>query len=290
MIILFGLLGLALGSFVNALVWRIYKQAEAQKKLSKKTVKKTSASKAAQNKKVSGKYSILRGRSMCVECQHQLSAKDLIPIISWLSLRGKCRYCQKSISWQYPVVELVAATLFAAAYYFWPYTLSGFMSYEAFALFLMVITVGLALSVYDIKWMELPTKLVYALGGLGFMLSLSLAIGLGDTSILTSALIGSAGFGGFFYALYAVSNGKWIGGGDVRLGFALGIILGWQRSMLALTAAAYGGTIIIVILYLLGKYHKKMKLPFGPFLILAMYSSALWGQAVINWYLQLSGL
>lgn len=290
MIILFGVLGLALGSFVNALVWRLFKKSQLERQQQKKTAKKTSAATTAASKKKSDQYSILKGRSMCPHCQHQLAGKDLIPVLSWLSVRGKCRYCQEKIAWQYPAVELAGAVLFMKAYYFWPYVLSGFKPYEAFVLFLLVITVGLALSVYDVLHMELPTKLVYVLGGLGFLFSGSLAIGNQDLSIIIASLIGSIGFGGFFYILYAVSGGKWIGGGDVRLGFALGLLLGWQKSILALTAAAYGGTVVIAIIFLLGRYHKKMKLPFGPFLLGAAYTTILFGQSVIDWYLQLSGL
>ena len=290
MIILVGLLGLVLGSFVNALVWRIFMQSQETKKLQKKSSKKLSSAKVAQLKKATQKYSVLKGRSMCPDCKHQLSGKDLVPVLSWLSVRGRCRYCQKKISLQYPAVELSGALLCMGAFAFWPYTLSGFKPYEAFVLFLAIVIVGLALSVYDLLYMELPTKLVYVLGFFGFIFSGSLAIGNQDLSIVISSLIGSVGFGGFFYILYAVSNGKWIGGGDVRLGFALGLLLGWQKSILALTAAAYGGTIVIAILFLLGKYHKKMKLPFGPFLLGAMYVAVLFGQLAIDWYLRLSGL
>jgi leader peptidase (prepilin peptidase)/N-methyltransferase len=290
MIILVGLLGLVLGSFVNALVWRIFMQSQETKKLQKKSSKKLSSAKVAQLKKATQKYSVLKGRSMCPDCKHQLSGKDLVPVLSWLSVRGRCRYCQKKISLQYPAVELSGALLCMGAFAFWPYTLSGFKPYEAFVLFLAIVIVGLALSVYDLRHMELPTKLVYTLGVFGLLFSVSVAIGQSDAAVLLSSLLGSIAFGGFFYALYAVSGGTWIGGGDVRLGFALGIILGWQKSILALTGAAYGGTLVIVVLLIMKKYHKKMKLPFGPFLLMATYATVLWGQSAIDWYLRLSGL
>ncbi|MBP7837076.1 prepilin peptidase [Candidatus Saccharibacteria bacterium] len=290
MIILIGLFGLALGSFVNALVWRIFMQSQEAKKHQKKSSKKLSSSKVAQIKKASKKYSVLKGRSMCPQCQHQLFSKDLIPIISWLSVRGKCRYCKNKISLQYPVVELTGVALFMATYYLWPYTLVGFKAYEAFVIFLGIITVGLALSVYDLQYMELPTPLVYILGFFGSLFSGSVALGNSEMSVLISSFIGSIGFGGFFYILYRVSNGKWIGGGDVRIGFALGIILGWQKSIVALTLAAYGGTLLIIVLLVIKKYHKKMKIPFGPFLLAATFIVVLVGQPVIDWYLQLSGI
>src|SRR5579871_5847178 len=91
--------GLAAGSFVNALVWRVHEQSK---------------------KKKSAELSILKGRSMCPRCKHELAASDLIPVLSWLWLRGKCRYCQKPISPQYPVVELAVALVFVSSYFWWP--------------------------------------------------------------------------------------------------------------------------------------------------------------------------
>ena len=97
--------GLCFGSFVNALGWRLHKQLNA--------------------KKPNPDLSILKGRSMCPHCGHTLSAVDLLPVVSWLSLGGKCRFCRKPISWQYPVVEMVTAVLFLVSYIYWPFTLNG---------------------------------------------------------------------------------------------------------------------------------------------------------------------
>lgn len=280
MIIFIGLIGLAFGSFINALVWRVHKQDEA-------SAKKKSKKKAEQQKE---SYSVTKGRSMCVHCRHQLVAKDLVPVISWISLRGKCRYCKKAISWQYPFVELLTAVLFAGSFWLWPLELGSAGQYIVFAAWLPIVVLSVALAVYDIHWMLLPTRLIYALGVFGAIFTVASAIVFSDTSLILFALIGSLGFGGFFYILYMTSSGKWIGGGDVRLGFALGLILGWQKSILALTAAAYGGTIVIVVLMILKRYHKKMKLPFGPFLLGATIASVIWGQQLIDWYLSLSAL
>src|SRR3954465_436221 len=96
-------LGLCLGSFVNALVWRLHEQEEGGSK-----------------KAAAKKLSIIKGRSMCPHCKHALKPIDLIPVISWLSLRGKCRYCSKPISIQYPIVELSTALLFVVSYIWWP--------------------------------------------------------------------------------------------------------------------------------------------------------------------------
>ncbi len=264
------LIGLALGSFTNALVWRVHEQ---------------SKKKNAKNKD----FSILKGRSMCPSCHHTLSSLDLVPVFSWLLLKGHCRYCKKRISWQYPLVELVGAALFVVSYIFWPYELAGFGALSVFGVWLAIVITAVALAVYDLRWMLLPNRLVYSLAGFGILFTL-VSVHSRDAAVLLSSVLGCIGYGGFFYILYQISGGKWIGGGDVRLGFVLGIILGWQKSILGLTLAAYLGTLVIGILYLMGKYHRKMKLPFGPFLLAAMFLTMLWGQQLIDWYLRISGL
>ena len=97
-VVLLVLLGLCFGSFVNAFVWRFHMQASAKTKIAK------------------AKYSIVRGRSVCVDCKHQLASKDLLPVVSWLALKGKCRYCKKPIHWQYPLIELITARVLWYSY------------------------------------------------------------------------------------------------------------------------------------------------------------------------------
>src|SRR5690242_5933733 len=98
-------LGLCAGSFVNALVWRLHEWQEPSK-----SKKKTN-------------LSLLKGRSVCPDCRHTLAWHDLIPVVSWMALRGKCHYCGKAISAQYPVVELIGGSVFALSYIFWPETI-----------------------------------------------------------------------------------------------------------------------------------------------------------------------
>src|SRR5690242_7308270 len=107
-------LGLCLGSFVNALVWRLHEQEELK------------IAKPKGWRKRLRELSIMRGRSMCPHCRYQLAVVDLVPVVSWLSLRGKCRYCSKPIGWQYPVVEAGVAVLFALSYVWWPLALHGY--------------------------------------------------------------------------------------------------------------------------------------------------------------------
>lgn len=270
--------GLLFGSFINAFVWRLYQQ---EKLRSSKKPKNLAAAKR--------EFSILRGRSMCVDCHHTLAWYDLIPVVSWLSLRGACRYCKKPISLQYPVVEVITAILFTLSLYAWPYSLGSIGSYMQFGIWLTLIILWVSLALYDIKWMILPTHIVYtAFAGVSVFVAVTAYLN-GITAI-TSALLGSLGLGGLFWLLYQISQGKWIGGGDVRLGFVIGALLGWQKALLGLSLAAYIGTVVILIAVVAGKYRRNMKLPFGPLLLAGMYISFLWGQDIIDWYLRLIGL
>ncbi len=258
-------LGLCLGSFVNALVWRLHEQSKPKKQRVAKDAE----------------LSIARGRSMCPNCQHTLSAKDLLPVISWLSLGGKCRYCRKPISWQYPVVEMFTAILFVVAYLYWPYywqissnpyTHISYAHIAVFAVFLASIITGMALAVYDFKWMLLPNKLVAILAGLGVMYAVPQVLSSTGELTLISVGLSVAISGGIFWALFQVSNGTWIGGGDVKLGLALGLFLsGPGSALLMLFASSLLGTAYVVVLMVLGRYKKNIHIPFGPFLLLGTF-------------------
>lgn len=272
-ILLLALLGLCLGSFVNALVWRIREQAgEGQRSKAKNQ-----------------KYSILSGRSMCTECQHPLAWYDLIPVISWLTLAGKCRYCKKPINVQYPIVELITAILFVASYVFWPTSLNGPLATLNFVFWLVYITGFIALTIYDLKWMILPNRITYPLLGLAVtQLVLNAMLNNGGWIIVWQSLLGVACLGGLFYLLYQISNGKWIGGGDVKLGYLLGLMAGGPtNSVLILFLSSVIGTVVALPLLLTGKYSKTSKLPFGPFLITATVIVVLFGSHIIGWYKQL---
>ena len=266
------LIGVTLGSFVNALVWRLHV-----------------GEKGAKGKKQTRNLSILNGRSMCVHCKHQLAWNDLIPVVSWLALGGKCRYCKKSIFWQYPVVELMFSVLSVFSLVYWPYALNNAISWTVFSLWIMLLVPFVALVIYDIRWMIMPTSLIYVSGILAALFVVSLSTASHSWRPVTDGLIGVASLGGFFWLLYQVSGGKWIGGGDVRYAFVMGGLLGWQKALFGLALSSYLGTVLIIVLVLLRKYHKKMRLPFGPFLITATYLSLLFGQYAIDWYKSLAG-
>lgn len=260
------LFGLAFGSFVNALVWRVHEQA-------------TSSAKRA-NKELS----ITKGRSMCPHCKHRLHAKDLIPIFSWLWLKGKCRYCHKSISWQYPLVELVTAGLFVLSYLVWPHSFDLLGSLQL-AVWLLCITIFMALVVYDMRWMILPDRVVLPLTILAAVQIGLLTAQQGSVNVLIGGLLGVLCLAGLFYVLFQVSDGKWIGGGDVKLGVSLGLLVGGPAKALAvLFLAACLGTICTLPLLVLGKKKASQQLPFGPFLIAATIIIYLFGTGLVAWY------
>jgi prepilin signal peptidase PulO-like enzyme (type II secretory pathway) len=284
-------LGLCLGSFVNALVWRLQEQSkESKEQRAESRVKNNSEKLISQPSPLSpGDLSILKGRSMCPNCRHELAARDLIPIFSWISLKGKCRYCSQPISWQYPVVELLTAALFVFSYIFWPYGFGSLLSAHSSLLFVfwLVFLTGLvALAVYDLRWFLLPDKITYPLIGLALVQVLLVVFwfdgGLGALKDVSLSLVVG---GGIFYALFQLSGGRWIGGGDVKLGALIGLILGQpQLSLLMIFVASVLGSVVSVPMLLTGHAKRDTHLPFGPFLILATIVVRLFGLSMIAWY------
>lgn len=221
---------------------------------------------------------------MCVHCGHVLAAKDLIPVFSWIQLRGKCRYCQKPISRQYPFIESLTAFLFVFSYLFWPSNLDSFLPWAVFTTWLAILILLISLIVYDFKWMLLPNKIISPLGVLaGVYVLLKL---LDQKTIIPLDLAGSVFVGGgIFYILFQVSKGKWIGGGDVKLGFVLGlIIMNPLQAGLMLFLASVMGFIATLPLMLTGRLTPKTRIPFGPFLIVATIIVVLFGAEIIDWY------
>ena len=247
-------LGLAFGSFINALVWRLREG-----------------------------MSVARGRSMCVHCRHTLSWYDLIPVFSWIALGGKCRYCQRRISFQYPLVELATAAGWVASYTYWPRELAGGHEWVYFGLWLMAMILMVALTVYDIRWMELPDKLVwpFVLSG---VLSIAVLAGQEGGGWVAGHLAGMAMVWTFFAIIYYGSKGRWIGGGDVKFGLGMGAWLGGSLSVVGVLAAFYSASLVILPLLLLRVIKRRQPVPFGPFLILGTIIAMLWGQQLIEWY------
>lgn len=258
--------GLCAGSFVSALVWRVRQQETGSRKQ---------------------ELSILKGRSICPHCTHVLAWYDLIPLFSWLSLRGRCRYCGQAVSWQYPLTELAAVAILTVSYGYWPGGVFGVGDWVLLITW-MITSVGLlALLIYDLKWMLLPNRILYpaltvaACGRLVYILSFEPDKTHALLEWALSVLIAS----GLFLLVYTASSGKWIGFGDVRLGLILGTVLADPlKCLLMIFVASAIGTIIVLPALLSGRRKLTSRLPFGPFLIIATLLVLVFGQEAIDWY------
>lgn len=264
--------GLALGSFTNALAWRVYQQSTTKNKAKLK------------------KLSVTKGRSMCVYCNHELSARDLVPVLSWIFLKGKCRYCKKSISYEYPLVEILYTVSLLVSYIYWPLDLPLWQNVVLQLLWAIILIISFALASIDVKYQLLPTKFVYSYGLLTLCIVALLSVFKADASILLHGILGATLLGGAFWLLYQFSSGRWIGGGDVRFLAVMGLLLGLVKGLLALILSSYLATLVIMVMILTGKYKPKMRIPFGPFLLLATSITFLFGQNVIDIYLRIVGL
>lgn len=271
------LLGLCMGSFVNASVWRVHEQSlQAKKKNPDKN-----------DKDYQKRLSIAKGVSMCPHCKHKLSALDLVPVVSWLMLRGKCRYCHKPISVQYPLVELLGAVLFAVSYIWWPTDLQG-LEVGVFVWWLVLLVGLMALMIYDLRWLLLPNRIMYPAAVAALVMTLiSVVNAESPLKAVLAAVLGVLVGGGIFYILFQVSKGKWIGGGDVKLGWLLGLAVGTPGgAVLFIFVAAMLGTAVSLPLLASGKMKRTSVIPFGPFLIVGAIVAKLFGAAILQWYRQ----
>lgn len=230
--------------------------------------------------------SFAKGRSICPHCKHELSALDLVPVFSYLALQGKCRYCKKKISWHYPVIEILTAVSFAAYALFSELVtrspLYSTMFFVELILGFAVIAVLVFLLLYDARHQILPNSAVLVVGILGLIGSL-FVFKLSLESVAVGAVIGF----GFFGLMYLLSQGKWLGLGDVKLGLALGLLLGSPNIVFCLFAAYIVGALYAA--YVLARHKKGMKdkIAFGPFLVVAAIAALIFGQSLIHWYIGL---
>ncbi len=261
--------GLIIGSFLNCLIWRLHKN---------KTI---------------------LGRSYCPQCKHQIAWHDNIPVLSFLALRGKCRHCKKNISWQYPAVELMMGVLFVIAFlinfqifnfqFSNNFQLINFQFFDSIVnlksqilnLFKdwFVISVMTIIFIYDLRWylildiVTLPACVVIFL--------LNLILGISWQNMLISGIIG----GSFFLLQYLISRGKWIGGGDIRLGLLMGIALGWPMVLVSIFLAYIIGSVVSIGLILTKRKQWSSQIPLGIFLSTATVIVLFWGEKILIWYI-----
>jgi len=220
------------------------------------------------------KESILLARSHCPKCKKTLKWYHLVPVFSFLIQKGKCAYCHKKISWQYPILEISTGLLFLIIIIF---NLNLFF-YLIITCFLIIIFA------YDLKHYIIPDKIIYPAIVIVFIFNLITNYQLPVTSYwLLSAFLAS----GFFLFLVLISRGKWMGMGDVKLAFFMGLVLGWPNILLALFLSFILGAVIGVALIILKIKKLKSQVPFGPFLVASTFIAMLFGEQIINWYIGL---
>ena len=216
--------------------------------------------------------SIVTVSSHCMTCGRKLKWYDMIPVFSWLLLGGKCRNCKSKISLQYPVIESLNGILYVVI------CLVNGMDLLSLIYCLMTSAL-LTLSLIDWRTYEIPP------GINAFLFILGVAAAVLDRGNLLSHLAGMVCVSGFLGILYLISRGRAIGGGDIKLMFACGLILGWKQIILAfLLGCIIGSVIHLIRIRVQGEGHV---LAMGPYLSAGIFLTALWGNAWISWYISL---
>lgn len=288
--------GLAVGSFLNSIIYRLRTHETFF---------------LAPLKSRRGFFSGFQ-RSYCPDCKKTLGWQDLIPILSFLSLKGKCRYCQEKISLQYPAVELTTGTLFVFIYQLTiinqQLTISNFLN--LFYLFLISCFL-IIIFVYDLRYYIIPDKIIYPAIGIAFLYRFfeiwkfgfvsdyepvaSLPViasqlngfQISDFKALLNPLCAAIFASALFLTIVLISHGKWMGWGDPKLAFFMGLFLGFPNIIIALFLSFLMGAIIGIGLIVFGKKGLKSEVPFGPFLVTGTFIALFWGHNLINRYLGL---
>lgn len=243
---------------------------------------------------------VIGGRSRCPHCRTQLRWYELIPLVSFLAQGGLCRSCKKRLSIQYPLVELLSGFIFVSV--FWQL---GHLSFLLASVWAFIFLIFLLIVLIDIRIHIIPNELVVAL----VILAIPLLFITSSLSLLHTSFIGHYGFlfgfqeniwfnhflgflaGGFFFLfLLLVTWGKGVGGGDMKLSAALGLLFGWPDIFFIIPLAFVLGTFFILPLLFSGRAKRKDMIPFGPFLVLSSTLIFFFGFSIIDFYFHLFGI
>lgn len=246
MLLIIFVYGIIIGSFLNVLIYRIPL-----------------------------KENIAVERSHCMKCGKQIKWYDLIPLVSYIILRGKCRNCGEKISKQYPLVEAINGCGYVLI--FWIHDLSWLS-----ILCSLVFSILIVITVIDWRTYEIPPSLNLAIGVLGVIRIIL------DMDNLLEYLIGFCSVSGFLLLLFLLTRGRGIGGGDIKLMAAAGLFLGWKNIILAFALGAILGAVIHPIL--MKVKDKERMLAFGPYLSAGIFIAMLFGNPLITWYLSLMNI
>lgn len=243
---LVSLIGLLIGSFLNVCIYRIPK----------------------------GK-SISYPPSHCPRCETRLKPIDLIPILSYILNKGKCRYCGEGISPQYPIVELLNGVIYLILYLKFGLTIL-FFKYAILSSLLIVI------SFIDLKYQLIPDRLNLFCLGIGILFTLLY----GNKWLVLNSATGLIIGGGLFLLIAVVTRGA-MGGGDIKLMGALGFCFGWKYILLISFLSFIIGAIISIFLLIFKIKGRKDYIPFGPFISIAAIVAMIYGEELIQLYLRL---
>ena len=236
------IIGIAVGSFLNVCIWRLPRE-----------------------------ESIIRPGSHCPACSTALGVRDLVPVLSWIFLRGKCRYCGAKISPRYPAVELLTGVLFV-----WCFLRFGLSPQLAPALVFSAFMVA-------ITFIDLDHQIILD-GMLALLAAAGLGLGLWPGQPGWVDMLIGAGVGGGMLLVLAVVSGGGMGGGDVKFAAALGFWLGWPGILLGLFIGFVAGGAISLLLLATGLRGRKDFIPFGPFIALGAWIALLYGKNILAWY------
>jgi len=256
------LLGLAVGSFVNVVIYRT----------------------------LNGD-SPITGRSYCDHCKKKIAWYDNIPLVSFLLLKGKCRRCSKPISWQYPIVEFLTMVLFLwwylVAFSFFRLTQEPFVYLQP-VYWLSVGVLLLIVFIADLMTGLIPDLSVVGLGVLSLIYRGYLTFsGVMMPIDLWRAIIVGIVLAVFFAMLILATRGKGMGWGDVKLVLVMGFLMGYPRALVGVMLAFILGALVGVSLIVMRKRKFGQTVPFGPFLVIGTVMGLLWGERLVSWYLGL---
>lgn len=265
------LIGAIFGSYAVATVWRLRSRELSTAKLADLSTADQKEHQQLIKRARLDKVTIATDHSRCLHCQHRLAWFDLIPIVSWLSLKGRCRYCDKSIGWTEFLAEVVLGGLFAMSYVVYQ---GNWLELVIWLALLVVLTV---LFIYDAKWQLLPTKILWVAIGLAMMLAVVNVTNQVQTGVNFKILIihylGAVSLlSGLYWLLAMISRESWVGMGDAYVGSVVALVLGnfWLASV-ALFLANLSGCILVAIKAILSKKSiRRMRIAFGPMFIGAL--------------------
>lgn len=218
------------------------------------------------------KKNIVKTPSHCTQCGYRLQWYELIPIMSYLFLRGRCRKCGSKISIQYPIIEGLNGVL-----YVWVFLIHGLTPVSV--IYCLCVSALIVMSVIDFRTYMIPAGINIFLGIAGIIRVLY------DFENYMDYIIGSVGVSGFLLLIYIITRGKGIGGGDIKLMAVIGLILGWKYNILAFVLGCILGSVIHLIRMRVSK--KDRVLAFGPYLSAGIMIAILYGKPITDWYIGL---